>query len=78
MLMHRVVVVVDGQIPTCYDESCPHAGSCANHDTAGNFRTEDGLTPNLTKILGVWMCDQNPRLNNGARLVNGGCFEDLL
>lgn len=26
-------------------ETCPYSRTCANHDTAGDFRTEDGFTP---------------------------------
>lgn len=33
--------------PQCMTDSCPYTRECANHTTAGDFRTEDGRTPNL-------------------------------
>jgi hypothetical protein len=58
---------------TCLEDGCPHKFTCANHLTAGDFRTEGGLTPNL-KIIGLnWCCDRMPKDNDGARLLNGNC-----
>ena len=44
--------------PIC-EESCYHQSECANHTTAGDFRSEGGFTPNL--LLGddgSWTCDK--------------------
>jgi hypothetical protein len=29
--------------------TCPYTSTCANHNSAGDFRTEDGFTPNLSR-----------------------------
>lgn len=33
--------------PLCHSKECGLRSECANHATAGDFRTEDGETPNL-------------------------------
>lgn len=44
---------------------CPLDRECANHTTAGDFRSEDGFTPNLKKVNGVWMCSQKETKKRG-------------
>lgn len=44
--------------PQCMTQSCPYIRECANHIGAGEFRTEDGRTPNLTLEDGNVFCDQ--------------------
>lgn len=37
-------------------ESCPWERKCANHFTAGDFRTEDGLRPLIIKVDDALLC----------------------
>ena len=59
-----------GRFPECQDDTCSARQDCANHATAGDFRIEDGLTPDLSKRDGTgdWECSQRPS-GRGARLV---------
>lgn len=43
----RIKVYPEGGID-CLETNCPLKRECANHYTAGDFRSEDGLTPLLT------------------------------
>ena len=38
-------------------EECFYKQSCANHSTAGDFRAEDGFTPELFEENGVIFCN---------------------
>ncbi len=40
----------------CKEEKCPFRKECANHVTAGDFRSEDGIAPNLTYLGGEIHC----------------------
>ena len=40
----------------CLQEDCPHGGTCANHRSAGDFRTEDGYSPVLSISKGDAFC----------------------
>jgi|694.fasta_scaffold04876_22 hypothetical protein len=40
----------------CLEGSCPFKKECANHETAGDFRSEDGFTPELYKEGEVFFC----------------------
>lgn len=40
----------------CDSEDCHWSRECANHRTAGEFRSEDGFTPRLTKTGDDWFC----------------------
>lgn len=51
--------------PICVSKNCPEKKSCANHTTAGDFREEDGFTPNLHLIGGKWLCEQKPTQAHG-------------
>lgn len=70
----------------CLDETCPYRRDCANHVTAGDFREEGGLTPNLKLIrkelkdaitgqpsgyVEQWRCTKSPQDHDGALLING-------
>lgn len=72
--MKNVTVVVYGiknKYPDCQEERCAFKHTCANHRSAGEFRNEDGLTPDLKEIDGVWKCSQNPINANGAIMADG-------
>lgn len=58
-----------GQYIACKEE-CPHSKECANHDTAGDFRSEDGMTPNITlDDNDELQCDKNALQGHGAVLL---------
>jgi hypothetical protein len=61
------------RFPLCKapDAQCVSTRECANHETAGDFRTEDGLTPDLRQVGGAWECSGNPRDHDGAVLAGG-------
>jgi len=41
---------------SCLDEGCIFKRECANHMTAGDFRSEDGFTPQLEEKNGEYFC----------------------
>ena len=41
----------------CLEDKCPFKRMCANHYTAGDFRSEDGFTPELSLLRDVLICD---------------------
>jgi hypothetical protein len=40
----------------CLEENCPWNRECSNHETAGDFRSEDGFTPILALRNGEVHC----------------------
>lgn len=69
--------LINGNFPLCYEETCPHKRECANHLTAGDFRTDDGATPQLKKVNDIWVCTQTPKHEDaGAILADGSCVND--
>ncbi len=40
----------------CDDDDCPHNRECANHSSAGDFRTEGGMSPDIKKFNGQLCC----------------------
>ena len=46
---------------TCLSENCVFKRECANHTTAGEFRSEDGFTPELYEKHGEYFCDTYDR-----------------
>ena len=68
----KVPVTIYSQCPCCEDD-CHHQKTCTNHKSAGDFRSEDGLVPDLEQISpGLWICSQNPqRTFQGAVLIDG-------
>lgn len=53
-------------------ETCPYDRECANHESAGDFRTDDGLVPTLTKVEGGYHCDRNPKRTGGGAILSDG------
>ena len=45
----------------CLEDKCPFKRECANHYTAGEFRGEDGFTPELTLVNKIITCDTHDR-----------------
>lgn len=41
----------------CREQLCPFRRECAQHETAGDFRTEGGFTPELLIIGNACYCD---------------------
>jgi len=58
-------------------ETCPNQGECAQHETAGDFRSEDGMTPTLILKDGKAYCTKKDtkerwgalRIKNGSLTV---------
>jgi len=59
-----------GMFPECQSKKCTLRKECANHCTAGDFRMEDGGTPDLTKdIHGYWECTESFSIEYVGALV---------
>jgi len=66
-----VPVTIYTRFPACKSEDCPHKRDCANHDTAGDYRTEDGMRPDLRQVGDHWECSQAFEAENfGAVLLD--------
>lgn len=73
----EVEVNLYGKYPSCESTDCPHFGECANHSSAGDFRTEDGRTPDLHLTSEGWKCSQQPKqTGKGARFTDGTFAND--
>jgi hypothetical protein len=46
----------------CLEETCLYRKSCANHVSAGDFRSEDGFTPKLSLGQGNVYCKTTDHL----------------
>ena len=40
----------------CNQDSCPFKSDCANHRTAGDYRSESGFTPEIFEENGKVLC----------------------
>jgi len=61
------------EFPECQEESCMHKRECANHKTAGDFRSEGGMTPHLSFVDGEWFCEkEDTEFQEGAMLLREG------
>lgn len=49
----------------CESDTCMKAGECAQHETAGMFRSEDGGSPNVRLIDGKYLCSEEIPHNMG-------------
>lgn len=58
----------DDLVLQCNSEDCRFKQSCANHRSAGDFRTEDGFTPDVIKEGDDYLCTQMVTGNAGALL----------
>jgi hypothetical protein len=61
----------DKKFPSCQETTCGFIGDCANHNSAGYFRVEDGLTPDIKHETNGWVCSRQPANHTGAILVDG-------
>jgi hypothetical protein len=41
----------------CASTECPFVHECAQHETAGDFRSESGFSPKIKEVEGEWMCE---------------------
>lgn len=57
------------QMPEC-NNTCMSSRECAQHYTAGDFRTEDGNTPNLIVKDGNFCCDRTFLNHYGATVFD--------
>lgn len=83
MVVTAVIVTVvaigpKGTLPECEDNRCPLRTKCANHSSAGEFRMEDGLTPELKLIGNNWECSQKSISNHGAIFTDGTTMQQYL
>lgn len=62
------------EFPECASKNCPRRKECANHETDGDFRIEDGETPNLFLIEEEIFCDMTIKGEFGAKLFKNGEF----
>ena len=76
-MLHEVKVTVFTRYPACEDK-CSHSRECANHTTAGDFRSEDGLVPDLRQVApDCWRCSKQPKHSlQGAILTDGSHMND--
>lgn len=44
-----IEVIPEGAI-LCHSEICPFRKTCANHETAGDYRAENGFTPYISDL----------------------------
>ena len=77
--MRRLVTVnvIDTKLfttPLCRSTDCAFNRDCANHATAGDFRSESGFTPNLYRNRPFdndsWTCDQKETDESGLKFFN--------
>lgn len=47
MMRHITLKIFSAGGLECHDMECPWKRKCANHMSAGDFRAEDGMTPEL-------------------------------
>jgi hypothetical protein len=71
-----VPVKVQGLYPLCSSEDCPHHKECANHTSAGAYRSLHGDTPALIMVGSEWLCTKCPESHGrGAILIDGTFME---
>ena len=58
------VIKISGRSGRICEEECHLSRECANHTTAGDFRSEDGMTPDLIQRDGQWLCTKEDTERN--------------
>jgi hypothetical protein len=53
----------------CHEENCPHTRECALHITAGEFRSEGGMTPFIRPKDGSFQCSKASDPTRSGSLV---------
>ncbi len=71
-----VPVYIRDKFPLCLDKECAYKSKCANHTTAGDFRSEDGRTPDLARTPSGWSCSRSLTRRAGAILTDGSLAGD--
>lgn len=61
----KVNVDDDSKTPICIEQGCPFWNKCAQHETAGDYRSEGGFTPDLYHKNGEWVCKMVPTTSSG-------------
>lgn len=68
-MLIKATIWDQGGVILC-EQNCVYHGSCANHESAGDFRSESGFTPELTLVGDQVDCQTFDRpassLSNGA------------
>lgn len=73
----KTAIIIEGGAIICEDKQCPQKKECANHVTAGDFRSEDGFTPNLIKVEKQYYCDKKETKSSGMLLESGKVYTGL-
>lgn len=71
-------LAMENKAPICTTKHCIYRKECAQHETAGDYRSEDGLTPSLYKDGNDVFCDRqvvNEDVGNGILIYKNGVFE---
>lgn len=56
----------------CREAECPLSRECANHESAGDYRCEDGMTPDIVFIDNHFLCRKmDTHYNRGALIYDG-------
>lgn len=59
----------------CGEDSCLFVKTCAQHSSAGDFRSEGGMTPDLAWVNNQWYCSKKETDRDiGAILKKGNRF----
>lgn len=73
--MIKLEILTTG-FPICYADRCTNKYNCAQHNSAGDLRTEDGERPNLTYNDGECHCDETTLEHEiGALSIKSGSLK---
>ena len=72
--VHLIEIEETNKTPICVSKTCWLNKECANHETAGDFRSEAGFTPNLQKKDNVWYCEQKETGSRGMLIWKDGKY----
>lgn len=61
MKVELVIYGTTGFECDCSMERCKYTRTCANHVTAGDFRSEDGFSPEIRQVDAEFFCDTADR-----------------
>lgn len=59
----------------CQEQYCPFLKKCANHETAGQYREEDGFSPEITVEYGPALTSINPQVGDNVIEVHCATIE---
>lgn len=53
----------------CHAKNCMYTRECAQHETAGDFRSEDGMTPDIVNIDGYVSCNKTEPSDKSTGMI---------